>query len=285
MPKRARETASASTPSQGPMIKRCNSSGGRSNRKQKSPTRNTASPTASPDPADAAKNKREVRNLTGEYDIKTGSRIEVLFTIEIERIGASKLDYKKIWWPATVLEPTTNKTVTIKAEDGAEDGDVLVALTPIRYDPNGHYPEWNTDEDLSSAVAFIHQHALMENTEGKAALWRKEGTGWTVNKMRSMAPGEAPKTEEAYPEAIADQIIISLAIPFFEENVHRIPHRTQQEFFVQKVVMAKNEFVRILKQKNREQPGYLACLTDEMLLEVLKMVGRNVEERTATAGH
>jgi hypothetical protein len=209
---------------------------------------------------------RTVRDLTASHGIREGSKIEVLWTIE----DMVSLRAEKVWWPAVVLKPT-GKTVLLQ-----EDSDspvVEVIDTPIKYDVHERFPEWTTDEDLNSSVALIHDHVLIENGIGKGTFWRHAGTAWTTNQMQDMA-GKV-SAEKDVPQELAYHFICAVAVPFFDEHKHLL-NQSQRERFCAKIVSAKEEFIRLLQEKARGTPGYLACLTDEELLAVLKQMGQNL---------
>ena len=116
-------------------------------------------------------------NLSLEFGIKNGARIEILWS--------SESGGDDVWWPCTInIPPEAFHEIDTTIISGEEDsGDVLefeLVSIPITYDFNSSFPEY-TGEELKSCISIIHDHKLLENSVEKEALWRFEGSKWSYD--------------------------------------------------------------------------------------------------------
>jgi hypothetical protein len=75
-----------------------------------------------------------------------------------------------------------------------------------------------------------------------------------------------------FADALGAHLVNAIALPFIERHRHLLSP-SQQEAFARQVDQGRREFVRTMRVRAANTPGYLAALTDEMLLEVLREVG------------
>ena len=223
---------------------------------------------------------RQLVNLSLEFGIKDGARIEILWS--------SESGGDDIWWPCTINNPPDAfdeiGTTIISGEE--DEGDVLefeLVSIPITYDFNSNFPEYTGDE-LKSCISIIHDHKLLENSVEKEALWRFEGSKWSYDEDICLGIDGSKKTPiEMVPEKLADTLINQLMVPLFEKKKHLLGH-VQRIFCAERVRAVRNIFIEELKRRQREDRGYIACMDDLELKDLLQFAAQKEKKGRGIVG-
>ena len=219
-------------------------------------------------------------NLNQEFGIKNGSRIEILWS--------SESGGEDVWWPCTInIPPEALHEIGTTIISGEEDnGDVIefeLVSIPVTYDFHSSFPEY-TGEELDSCISIIHDHKLLENAVEKEALWRFEGSKWSYDEGICLDIDGNKKTPiEMVPEKLADTLINQLMVPLFEKKKHLLGH-VQRIFCAERVRTVRNIFIGELKRRQREDRGYIACMDDVELKDLLQFAAEKEKKGRGLSG-
>jgi hypothetical protein len=91
-----------------------------------------------------------------------------------------------------------------------------IAAWPVRYELHPDFPEWESDEDLSSSLCFLSAHTLVEGMIEVSTFWRRSGSAWEVGDAIAPLPCE---NESAACDALLSTIMRLEVLPLWRRHV------------------------------------------------------------------